>query len=421
MKKIIAIVITLVLCLSCVVSASAATNTYVHNPDGILTSSEADELANYARMIERTYGYTFIFCLIDDSSVSDTIEYSEDAYYSFTDSQNCYVFTHNTETGKCGTFSVGAGEIFDGTYGDALFEEYNSNESYYGGIEAFFAAGEMVAEENPISSYVPQNKPTDDSSDSGDTIGATEQTEPTTEFQRVERTLPLLVDNADLISADEESTLLARLEAFTEKHEMEIAVVTVSDLEGKTVEEYGDDFYDYNGYGYGEDDDGLLLLIYEPGDGGEREAYISTHADGAYEFYDAIREDMMLSMRDSLVAGDYAAAFNIFVDKAEETMKPNVSPIWLFVFVLVGAVVGLLITTGMASKNYSVHAHDDANLYSRAGSLKLMDYYDSFMNTHTQKVPKAKDNDSDSGGSRTRSSTHTSSSGRSHGGTSMKF
>ena len=51
MKKIIAIVITLVLCLSCVVSASAATNTYIHNPDGILTSSEADELSNYARMI----------------------------------------------------------------------------------------------------------------------------------------------------------------------------------------------------------------------------------------------------------------------------------------------------------------------------------------------------------------------------------
>ena len=419
MKKIIAIVITLVLCLSCVVSASAATNTYIHNPDGILTSSEADELSNYAKMIERTYGYTFIFCLIEDSSVTDTVEYSEEAYYSYTDSKNCYVFTHNTETGKCGTFSVGAGEIFDGAEGDTLFDVYNENDSYFGGIEAFLAAGEMVVEDNPISNDS-QNIPTVGATED-DTTEAPEEIEPTTEFQRVERTLPLLVDNADLISSDEEATLLARLEAFTEKHEMEIAVVTVSDLEGKTVEEYGDDFYDYNGYGYGEDDDGLLLLIYEPGDGGEREAYISTHADGAYEFYDAIREDMMLSMRDSLVAGDYAAAFNIFVDKAEETMKPNVSPIWLFVFVLVGAVVGLLITTGMASKNYSVHAHDDANLYSRAGSLKLMNYYDNFMNTHTQKVPKAKDNDSDSGGSRTRSSTHTSSSGRSHGGTSMKF
>lgn len=421
MKKIFAIVIALVLCLSCFISASAATQTYVYNPDGVITDSEADELANYARMIERTYGYTFIFCLIDDSSVSDTIEYSEDAYYSFTDSQNCYVFTHNTETGKCGTFSVGAGEIFDGTYGDALFEAYDSNESYYGGIEAFFAAGEMVAEENPISSYVPQNKPTDDSSDSGDTIGATEQTEPITEFQRVERTLPLLVDNADLISSDEEATLLARLEAFTEKHEMEIAVVTVSDLEGKTVEEYGDDFYDYNGYGYGEDDDGLLLLIYEPGDGGEREAYISTHADGAYEFYDAIREDMMLSMRDSLVAGDYAAAFNIFVDKAEETMKPNVSPIWLFVFVLVGAVVGLLITTAMASKNKSVIAKDYADYYMRPNSLVLTNQNDVFVNSYTNRTAKVRDDDSDSGGSRTRSSTHTSSSGRSHGGTSMKF
>ena len=96
----------------------------------------------------------------------------------------------------------------------------------------------------------------DDVEDVVETVSeAPEETEPTTEFQRVERTLPLLVDNADLISSDEEATLLARLEAFTEKHEMEIAVVTVSDLEGKTVEEYGDDFYDYNGYGYGEDDD----------------------------------------------------------------------------------------------------------------------------------------------------------------------
>ena len=412
MKKIIAIVITLVLCLSCVVSASAATNTYVYNPDGVITSSEADELSNYARMIERTYGYTFIFCLIKDSSVTDTTEYSKEAYYSYTDSKNCYVFTHNTETNKCGTFSVGAGEIFDGAEGDVLFDVYNDNKSYFGGIEAFLAAGEEVAEDNPISNTSQNNTTVDATED--DTTEAAE-TESTTEFQRVERTLPLLVDNADLISADEESTLLARLEAFTEKHKMEIAIVTVSDLEGKTVEEYGDDFYDYNGYGYGKDDDGILLL-YKPGAEGEREVYISTHADGEYEFYDTIREEMLLSMKDSLVAEDYAAAFNIFVDKAEETMKPNVSPIWLFVFVLVGAVVGLLITTGMASKNISVMAKGDANLYSRAGSLKVMNYYDNFMNTHTQKVPKAKDNNSG-----TRSSTHTSSSGRSHGGTSMKF
>ena len=419
MKKIFAIVIALVLCLSCFISASAATQTYVYNPDGVITDSEADELANYARMIEHTYGYTFIFCLIDDSSVSDTIEYSEDAYYSFTDSQNCYVFTHNTETGKCGTFSVGAGEIFDGAEGDTLFDVYNENDSYFGGIEAFLAAGEMVVEDNPISNDS-QNIPTVGATED-DTTEAPEETEPTTEFQRVERTLPLLVDNADLISSDEEATLLARLEAFTEKHEMEIAVVTVSDLEGKTVEEYGDDFYDYNGYGYGEDDDGLLLLIYEPGDGGEREAYISTHADGAYEFYDAIREDMMLSMRDSLVAGDYAAAFNIFVDKAEETMKPNVSPIWLFVFVLVGAVVGLLITTAMASKNKSVIAKDYADYYMRPNSLVLTNQNDVFVNSYTNRTAKVRDDDSDSGGSRTRSSTHTSSSGRSHGGTSMKF
>ena len=39
---------------------------------------------------------------------------------------------------------------------------------------------------------------------------------------------------------------------------MRLAVVTVNSLEGKTAEAYADDYYDYNGYGYGENDDGLF-------------------------------------------------------------------------------------------------------------------------------------------------------------------
>ena len=41
---------------------------------------------------------------------------------------------------------------------------------------------------------------------------------------------------------------------------------------GKTAEAYADDYYDYNGYGYGENDDGLLLLVSM----GEREWAITT-------------------------------------------------------------------------------------------------------------------------------------------------
>ena len=88
-----------------------------------------------------------------------------------------------------------------------------------------------------------------------------------------ERQKPLLVDEAGLLSEEESSTLINKLEEISQRQENEVAVVTVNSLEGKTAEAYADDYYDYNGYGYGENDDGLLLLVSM----GEREWAITTY------------------------------------------------------------------------------------------------------------------------------------------------
>ena len=128
---------------------------------------------------------------------------------------------------------------------------------------------------------------------------------------------------------------------------------------------------------------------------------------------------MYSAMKDLIIAEDYNGAFNTFLDKAEYTMRPNVSPIWLFVLVIVGAVIGLLIITKMTMPNYTVAKRDAAN-YARPGSLAVTNRYDNFAYTNTKRVAKAKDSsdDSDSG---SRSSTHTSSSGRTHSGTGGTF
>ncbi len=233
-------------------------------------------------------------------------------------------------------------------------------------------------------------------------------------FTRVERTLPLVVDNADLLFEDEEKALLERCEAFTAEYEMEIAVVTINDLQGMTAESYADDFYDYNGYGYGENDDGILVLFLTGGEG-ERELHITTHGEGSSEFHDTVREEMYVIMRDLLIVEDYNGAFNAFLDKAESSMKPYVSPTLLITFVLFGVVGGLIVTTHMTSKNYTVYQRD-ATRYERSGSLELVKHRDLLINTHTQRIPKANSNN---GGSR--STTHRSSSGRSHGGTGGRF
>ena len=233
-------------------------------------------------------------------------------------------------------------------------------------------------------------------------------------FTRVERTLPLVVDEADVLSQEEESALVARCEAFTAEHEMEIAVVTVTDLQGMRAQDYADDFYDYNGYGYGENDDGILVLFLN-GALGDRELHITTHGKGDTEFYDTVREEMYVTMKDLIIVEEYNGAFNAFVERAETAIKPYVSPTVLLVCILFGVVGGLVVVTQITSKNYTVYKRD-ATHYERSGSLELVNRRDLLVNTHTQRIPKATSNN---GGSR--SSTHTSSSGRSHGGTGGRF
>ena len=91
-----------------------------------------------------------------------------------------------------------------------------------------------------------------------------------------ERTLPLLIDDANLLTANEYDTLLEILEDVSTRGQCEVAVVTVNSLGSKSAMAYADDFFDDNGYGYGDNDDGVLLLISM----GEREWHITTHGYG---------------------------------------------------------------------------------------------------------------------------------------------
>lgn len=72
------------------------------------------------------------------------------------------------------------------------------------------------------------------------------------------RQLPRLVDRADLLSELEEEELEARLDEISERQQADVVVVTVNSLDGKSAQDYADDFYDYNGYGIGTDKSGWI-------------------------------------------------------------------------------------------------------------------------------------------------------------------
>ncbi len=402
-KKIFAILVAVMICLSMAVSASAYTSQYVYDPDYHLSDSELYELNNYGASIESETGYAIIFCIISDNFGETNENYAKDAYNSYSDAENAIVYVHNTQEAVYDYYIAGDSKgVFNDNILNAMKIAYDTNESYYGGLMGFYAAAETALEN--IYSAAPSE---------GEKAPVTENNSYVTIFEKVNRTLPLITDDANLIPDDVEAELLARCEKIAEEHKMEVAIHTTEDFGGLIAEAYADDYYDFNGYGYGENDDGMLV-VYKPGEEGEREIYITTHGLGDSKFFQGIKDGIIEEMIEPLKAEDYEKAFTIYLDRAEAQFKSGVSVIWLFVLMLVGAVIGLLITGSMTAANKSVRKQETAKVYTRQGSMNITDSNDIFLYTRTHTVPKAKDNNNDD-------STHTSSSGRTHNGSGAKF
>ena len=243
-----------------------------------------------------------------------------------------------------------------------------------------------------------------------------------------ERQLSLCEDYAGLLSESERATLTERLEDISEKYECEVAVVTVNSLDGKSPRDWADDFYDYNGYGWGAGDDGVLLLIAMD----SRDWYITTYGFGTVAFtdygIDVAGEKIVPYMSD----GDWYGAFNAFADRAEyyyklardgepydvNTREPMKASTIILISLVVGLVVGYISVSAMKGQLKSVQPNNRASAYIVDGSMQLARQNDLFLYRNVARVAKPKDTGSSRSGG---SSTHRSSSGRSHGGGGGKF
>ena len=244
-----------------------------------------------------------------------------------------------------------------------------------------------------------------------------------------ERLKPRLVDEADLLTDSEETALLAKLDEISERQQFDVAVVTVNSLGGKTPDAFADDYYDYNGYGYGENADGALLLISME----DRDWHITTCGYGITAITDAGLGYMKDQFLPDLSDGDYSGAFTTFADLCDsfvtqaKTEKPydtgnlpkgTVSPIMIVIDLVLGLVIGYAIASVRKSKLKSVRNKVEALDYTVPGSMMLTDSRDIFLNKTVTTRTIHHESSSSGGGS---SSTHTSSSGRTHGGGGGKF
>lgn len=239
-----------------------------------------------------------------------------------------------------------------------------------------------------------------------------------------------VVDNADLLTQTEENELSEKLQDISDELQFDVVVVTTNSIGSKTATEYADDYFDYNGYGRGSNNDGALFLV----DMGDRKWAISTSGYGIEAIVDSALDDMEEEIVPYLKSGDYDGAFNEFADltydivndakngksysnSTTSTIK-NHKDIGtnLIVAFSIGAGISLIIILVYRSKLKPVKFQKEAKEYIVPGSFNLRRSDDVFLYFNITKVPIPKNNDSDDSGS-----FHSSSSGSSHGGSSGSF
>ena len=234
--------------------------------------------------------------------------------------------------------------------------------------------------------------------------------------------MPRLVDGADLLSDSEEAELLSMLDEISERQMLDVVIVTANTLEGKSPMAYADDFYDDHGYGFGASYDGVLLLISME----DRDWWISTCGYGITAFTDYGISCLSDRFLPDLGNGFYADAFETFARGCDEyiSLARNGTPFdvgsepfdpasSLLIAAVIGLIAAWIVVGSMKAQLKSVR-QQNAGSYLKEGSLQLTDSRELYLYRNVHRTVKQ---ESSSGGS----STHRSSSGRSHGRGGGKF
>ena len=243
-----------------------------------------------------------------------------------------------------------------------------------------------------------------------------------------------LQDDAALLSSDEYNEVLSRLDELCERQSFDVVIHTTEDMDGySSVVAYADDYYDYNGYGYGEDRDGIILVVAM----NTRDLYISTCGFGITAFTDYGIDTLLDDVKGYFSDGDYYGGFCSFISEADEyiTSAKNGSPYdindgdyyyssersgffnftWLMASLIMGLVCALIIVGTMKAQLKTVRPALAAGSYVRKDSIKVKSERDIYLYRNVSRTEIVRE--SSSGGS----STHVSSSGTTHGGGGTTF
>lgn len=234
-----------------------------------------------------------------------------------------------------------------------------------------------------------------------------------------------VMDIADLLTDSEETALNEKLDEISIRQKMDVVIATTDDLGGLPIVEFADLLYEQCMFGYGNEKDGLMLLISME----DHDWYITTCGYGITAFTDAGIDYIGEQITPALSDADYAAAFTSYADLCDDfitqarTGEPYdsgnlpsqpLSLVWIPISLVVGFILAKFVVGSMKSDLKTVRKQAAASSYVKNGSMNITESRDLFLYHTVTKTEKPKSSSSGS-------STHRSSSGTSHGGGGGKF
>ena len=232
-----------------------------------------------------------------------------------------------------------------------------------------------------------------------------------------------LVDNAGLLSPGQAQNIREMLDRVSLAYNFDLVIVTEKDIGNAKPMDYADDYYDYNGYGFGEDFDGCLFLQVT----GSRDYWFSTSGRGLKimneRAFDKLEAEVLKNLKDD----KYHEAYMAFVKTCEVFLKLDakgrnysfIQQYYIGIIIaswILGLLVGFAIVAVWKKSMNNALPQTQATSYIVPNTLSFTEERDRFLYSTITKTAQPKSTSSGSGGG-----FHTGSSGRSHGGRGGRY
>jgi len=230
-----------------------------------------------------------------------------------------------------------------------------------------------------------------------------------------------VVDNAGLLTEAQKDSLIRKIASIITLYKFDLVIVTERSIGNIRPMDYADDFFDYNGYGFGPNADGCIFLVVMD----TRDFFFSTSGRGIRMLNETAYSKLYDESIKFLTANRSYESFMAFLNTWEMFLELDakgrsynffykwnvvlVLAAWLFAFA-----IGFFAVHILKNEMNTAFIKSQACDYMVPGSLLFKQSKDRFLYSTVTKTKK-QSNSSSGGG------TRVGSSGRSHGGRGGKF